>query len=101
MALAVLTIACFLSYSTSRYFPMEAFDFGKKQPKVVLAISVAIAFVALFLFSADYDFATALIIWLAAYMAILSSIVVSLKLNVKSVWLWGAFSLLAIVIDLV
>ncbi|MEL7533033.1 MAG: hypothetical protein AAFN10_17080, partial [Bacteroidota bacterium] len=100
MALAILTIACLLSYATSRYFPIESLAFVQKRQKLSLTLSVAMALLALYIFTETYDFATALIVWLTAYMTILTSVIVSLKINAKSIWLWGGLCLVSIMLDL-
>ncbi len=100
MALTTLTIACFLFYRTSRYFPMKETDLIKEHKSKILILASAIAFFSLFLFARSFDFATALMIWMIAFMTLLSAIILSVKMDQRWMWIWGALSVLFIFIDL-
>ncbi|MEM8967676.1 MAG: hypothetical protein AAGE93_14750 [Bacteroidota bacterium] len=99
MALAVLTFACLLLYATSRYFPSDKIEWIKLNRAKVTVMASIISLVSLYLFTLSYDFATALMFWLTAFMALLSAIILSVKLNSNWMWGWGVVSLLFIIID--
>ena len=101
MALAILTIACFLLYATSKYFPVADVPYVKEHKTKILLLASAISLLSLFVFSNSYDFETALMIWLVAFMTLLSAIVLSVKMNTKWVWVWGGLCVLFILIDFV
>ncbi|MEM8892923.1 MAG: hypothetical protein AAGC88_00005, partial [Bacteroidota bacterium] len=67
----------------------------------VLSLASAISFFSLYLFTFSYDLATAIIIWLVALMTLLSSVILSVKLNPKWIWVWGALCLMFVIIDFV
>ncbi|MEM9328276.1 MAG: hypothetical protein AAGA85_21590 [Bacteroidota bacterium] len=100
MALTVLTIACFLLYATSKYFPMQGMSWIDRRKGLWVGIGSAMVLLSLYLFTLSYDFATALMFWMIAFMTLLSAIVVSVKLNYKSIWVWGGVCLLFVLIDL-
>lgn len=100
MALAILVISCFSFYSTSKYFPEYGIRTGWNN-KASLFIASALALLSLVLFNLSYDFATALIFWMLAFMAILSAVILSIKMNAKWVWIWGLFCILMILVDLI
>ncbi len=100
MALAVLTLACFLLYAPSRYFPSDRVAWIKRHQVTVTVMSSALSLVSLYLFTLSYDFATSLMFWLVAFMTLLSVIILSLKLNFNWVWGWGLICLLFMIIDL-
>jgi len=100
MALALLIVSCFLIYSTSRYFPEGRFSWIKKHKITTQLTAGAICLVSLYLVSVSYDFTTALMIWMIALMTLLSSMILSVKMNQKWLWVWGGLCLLFIMIDL-
>jgi len=100
MALTTLTLACFLLYGTSKYFPIEGIEVLKEHRGKIVLLASAISLFSLFLFNRSFDFSTSLMIWMSAFMMLLSAIILSVKMNEKSVWMWGAFCLLFILIDL-
>ncbi|MEM7509491.1 MAG: hypothetical protein AAF388_01080 [Bacteroidota bacterium] len=101
MALAILTIACFLLYATSKYFPVADVHYVKEHKTKIILLASAISFLSLFVFSNSYGFETALMIWLVAFMTLLSAIILSVKMNIKWVWVWGGLCVLFILIDFV
>ena len=100
MALAVLTFACFLYYLTSKYFPIQGIVLVKDHKTKIVLLASAISLCSLYLFSRSFDFATALMIWMIAFMTLLSAMILSVKMNHKWIWLWGGLCLLFILIDL-
>ncbi|MEL6835579.1 MAG: hypothetical protein AAFP77_21435 [Bacteroidota bacterium] len=100
MALAAMTLACFLFYMTSRYFPEQDLPFVQEHKSKVRVLASAIAFISLYLFTRSFDTETAVMVWLMALMTLLSAIILSVKMNVKWIWTWGSLSLLFILIDL-
>ena len=100
MALASLTIACFLFYFTSKYFPARDREIVERHKGKLIALASAIMLVSLYLFSADHDLTTAIVVWWVALMTLLSSIILSVKMNRKWIWVWGAICILFIWIDL-
>ena len=100
MALAALTVACLLFYMTSKYFPIENNAVITKQKWLILTVASAIAFLSLYIFTTSYGFATAFVIWLIAFMTFLSAIVISVKINMKCLWIWTVLALTLLIIDL-
>ncbi|MEM6522755.1 MAG: hypothetical protein AAGF85_04985 [Bacteroidota bacterium] len=100
MALAALTIACLLFYMTSKYFPIENNEVITKQKWLIFSVASATAFLSLYIFTSSYGFATAFVIWLIAFMTFLSAIVLSVKMNIKWLWVWTGLALTLLVIDL-
>ena len=101
MALAILTFSCFLLYATSKYFPKQGIKLVDQHKKAVILMASALSLCSLFLFTFWYDFATALVCWIIAFMTLLSAIILSIKLNYKWIWVWGGLSLIFILIDIV
>lgn len=101
MALTILIIACFLLYSTSKYFPKQGIKLIDENKKLVLGIASALAIVSLFVFNTNNDFATSLVFWMIAFMTILSSIILSIKLNFKWIWVWGSICLIFLLVDFI
>lgn len=101
MALATITLACLLYYASSKYFPWyEALQLEQCKG-VLVGIASAIALLAFYLFTLEYDWATALMIWSMALMTLLCAVILSIKLNDKWIWAWGALGILFLVIELV
>jgi len=100
MALAVLTLACFLFYATSRYFPKAGLKRIKDNKRGMLIAASVLSILSLILFTLTYDFATSLVMWMVALMTVLSAIILSLKLNFRWVWIWGGLCLVFILIDI-
>lgn len=101
MALAVLTLSCFLFYATSKYFPITEIPFVKDHKTTIILLASAISLLSLYLFTWSYDFATALIIWIIAFMTLLSAMILSIKMNIKWIWIWGGLSILFILTDVI
>lgn len=100
MALAILTLACFMFYATSKYFPKQDLPQVKAYKVQLLVLASAISILSLYLFTKSSDFSTALMIWLVAFMTILSAVIISVKINFKWIWAWGIFCILSLLIDL-
>ncbi|MEM9859477.1 MAG: hypothetical protein AAF843_19140 [Bacteroidota bacterium] len=100
MALATLTIACLLFYTTSEYSPIGNNTVIAKQKWVILSVASAIAFLSFYIFIVSHGFATAIVIWTIAFMTLLSSIIVSVKMNPKWLWLWTVFCIFIMLLDL-
>jgi len=100
MALTILTIACFLLYATSKYFPRQDLTWLKDRRQVFVWIGSAASLLSLYLFTWSYDFATALMVWMITFATLLSAIVLSVKMNTRWIWVWGGFCLLFVLIDL-
>lgn len=100
MALAVLTIACMLFYASSKYFPFQDIPIVTKRKIGSIGLASAISLLSLLLFTRSLGFATALMVWMTAFMALLSAIILSVKMNRKWIWVWGVLSVLFILIDL-
>ncbi|MEM9721899.1 MAG: hypothetical protein AAGA10_21720 [Bacteroidota bacterium] len=101
MALAVLTIACFMLYSTSRFFPVQDMPIVKTHKVKVLVLASAISLFSLYLFSRSFGFETGLMIWMIAFMTLLSAVILSIKMNLKWIWVWGGLCILFMLIDIV
>jgi len=101
MALATLTLSCFMFYVTSKYFPKQGIRVIDDYKKQALLIASAFSFVSLALFTSTYDFATAFVVWLIAWITLFSAIILSIKMNFKWVWVWGSMCIIFILIDLV
>ena len=101
MALTVLIIACFLFYLPSKYFPLKVNKPLAIPKRIINSIASVGALLSLFIFTFSFDFPTALIIWLTAFMTLLSAIIISLKVSKQWVWVWGVVSLLFIIIDFI
>lgn len=99
MALATLILACLLFYSTSKYFPFEKLAIVRTRKYLVIGVACTLAFSSFYLFIIQIDFATALMIWMIAFMTILSAMIISLKISFHWIWMWGALSLFFVVID--
>ncbi|MEM9834675.1 MAG: hypothetical protein AAF944_28895 [Bacteroidota bacterium] len=99
MALAVLTLACLLLYATSRYFPSDSVAWTKRHQAKVTVMASVISLVSLYLFTLSYDFSTALMFWLIAFMTLLSAIILSVKINTNWMWVWWIICLLFIIVD--
>ena len=100
MALAVLILACFMFYGTSRYFPRQDISLLKEHKTSIMVLAGAISLLSLYLFSHRFDGATALLVWLTAFMTLLSAIILSVKMNVNWGWAWGGVCVLSILFDL-
>ena len=101
MALAILTISCLLFYSTSKYFPLQEIKWLSINRNLSIWIASALSLLSLALFTISLDFTTSLIFWMIALMTVLSAIILSVKMNVKWIWVWGGLCLLFVIIDLV
>lgn len=62
-------------------------------------IASVLALLSLFMFTYSYDFATSLVFWIIAFMTLLSAMILSLKMTLKSVWVWGGLCLTFILVD--
>jgi cell division protein FtsW (lipid II flippase) len=100
MALTALTISCFLFYATSKYFPLEDWSAFRKHKLWVNLAAGAISLLSLYLFTVSHDFSTALMTWMIALMTLLSSIVLSVKMNNRWIWVWCGLCVLFLIIDL-
>ena len=100
MALATLTISCILFYMTSKYFPVSKIEVVRKNTIKTLFVASAVLILSLYLFSIEFSFITAFVVWLIAFMTLMSLIVLSIKMNDK--WIWGGslFSISSLIIDL-
>lgn len=103
MAIALLIIASLLLYGKSKYFPDEL----KQQLNLHrLPMSLSMTVGTLLLLSAyvacayQYDLLTAGIIWALALMMIFSSLIVTIKLNPVSIYLWAVLGVITVTIDL-
>ena len=101
MALAFMILSCFLFYGTSRYFPMQDIPMLQDHQLKIIALAGAISILSLFLFARSFDLVTGFLVWMLAFMTVLSAIILSVKMNVKWVWAWGGLSILSIAIDLI
>ena len=101
MALASITIACFLFYLPSKYFPVtwKILDEVKSKKIPVMILASAFAFFALVIWSNSFGFATGLMIWVTALMTILCAMVLSLAINKKLVSLWIVVLILSLIIN--
>ncbi|MEM7575474.1 MAG: hypothetical protein AAF433_21400 [Bacteroidota bacterium] len=101
MALAILTLACGLFYASSaKYFPLREVSFLQENRRILLPLGGVVALLAFYFFYRQYDFATALMIWSVGLMALLSAIIVSVKMNQQWIWAWGALSVISLLTDL-
>lgn len=101
MALAFMILSCFLFYGTSRYFPMQDIPMLQEHKLKIIALAGAISLLSLFLFARSFDLVTGFLVWMLAFMTILSGIILSLKMNTKWIWAWSSLSILSIIIDLI
>ena len=101
MALAILIVSCVVLYSTSKYSPIRRVLLIEKDKKLTITVACVILLLSFFFFSTYYDFTTALVVWLISFMTILSAVVLSIKMNVKWIWIWGGFCILMILVDLI
>lgn len=100
MALTILTIACFLLYASSKYFPPHGIDLLKGKQKILITIGSALAFLSLILISNADGFATGFTVWLIAFMTLLSAMIISMKLSFKWTWVWAGVCMIFILTDL-
>lgn len=101
MALATLTLACLLLYATSKYFPIRKIKVIDDHRTKVILLAGAISLFSLYLFSRSFDFSTALMVWTVAFMTLLSAVILSVKMNAHSIWVWGGLCFLFILIELI
>lgn len=101
MAPATLTLACLLLYATSKYFPIREIGIIDDHRNKIILLAGAVSLFSLYLFSRSFDFPTALMVWMAAFMTLLSAVILSVKMNLYSIWVWGGLCLLFIVIELI
>jgi hypothetical protein len=100
MALAILTISCFMFYMVSKYFPIQGIKLVTDNKKAVLVLASTLSLFSLYLFTISYDISTSIVLWMIATMTLLSAIVLSVKLNFKTVYLWGVVCILFVILDL-
>ncbi|MEM6763809.1 MAG: hypothetical protein AAF824_15790 [Bacteroidota bacterium] len=100
MALAVLIVACILLYATSRYFPVQDIQLVRKHKNIILVLASAISLLSLYIFSTSFRFETALMIWLVAFMTLLSAVILSVKMSIKWIWMWAGLCILFILWDI-
>ncbi|MEM9981923.1 MAG: hypothetical protein AAF734_05465 [Bacteroidota bacterium] len=100
MALTVLILACLLSYTTSRYFPKHNVTWVKENRVIVQVLANGLLLLSLWLLTFDYNGAAAFIIWLIAWMTVLSALILTTKLSLKWLYLWGMVSVLLLIIDI-
>ncbi|MEM1135067.1 MAG: hypothetical protein AAGI07_04460 [Bacteroidota bacterium] len=99
MSLATLIISCLLLYSTSKYFPSNSPLRFEKSRKEIIIISIFLLFISFWALTNHYDAITSVVIWLAALMTILSSVILTIKLNIKWLYVWGSLCVLSLIID--
>ncbi len=103
MALTLLIIACFLLYLPSRYFPVSEnihMKIGKQRIKIMSG-AVMLLMLSLTAFTWTYDGLTAFTVWLIALMTTLSALILTVKLNPKWLYGWGALCVLFVITDLI
>lgn len=100
MALTILTIACFLFYASSKYFPDHGIALLQWKQKTLILIASALALLSLFIMDSTDGFATAFTVWLVAFMTLLSAVIISIKLSLKWTWVWAGVCLVFILTDL-
>ncbi|MEM0939212.1 MAG: hypothetical protein AAF600_04735 [Bacteroidota bacterium] len=101
MALAILTIACLLLYATSKYFPKQEIKWIDQNKKTILWTATALAILSLIILNLANDFGTSLVFWMIAFMTILSAVILSVKMNIKWIWVWGGLCVIFLLIDVV
>ena len=101
MALTVLIIACFLLYSTSRYFtgPSPLRLVGAR--KTVTIISILLLVISFWLLALDYDTTTTIFIWIISLMTILSSIILTIKLTINWLYVWVGICGVLLMLDFI
>ncbi|MEL7002535.1 MAG: hypothetical protein AAFN93_07345 [Bacteroidota bacterium] len=101
MALAILIISGILFYSTSKHFPLQGIaDVVNQNRNWVLIIASAFTIFSLYVFTISYDFATSFVLWVIAFITILSAVIPSVKVNTKWIWVWAGMALLLVIIDI-
>ena len=85
---------------TSKYFPVSKIEVVRKNTIKTLFVASAVLILSLYLFSIEFSFITAFVVWLIAFMTLMSLIVLSIKMNDKWIWGWSLFSISSLIIDL-
>lgn len=101
MALTILTLACFLYYASSRYFPEHNIALLKDKQKILILVASALALISLFIMSSTDGFATGFTVWLIASMTLLSAVIISIKLSFSWTWFWGGVCFVFILTDFI
>ena len=101
MALTLLTISCVLFYSTSKYFPKHGVKGVEGKEKWIRIVASTFSFLSLYFFTYSYDLSTSLVFWMVAFLTLLSSIILSIKMNVRWIWVWGSLCVFFILIDFI
>jgi len=86
---------------TSKYFPLDEnsrLSIKKSKTEITL-VAVGLLCTSLYFFSRNYAIATALVIWIFAFVAILSTLIITMKFNVKWIYVWGILCILFLTID--
>ncbi|MEL6673060.1 MAG: hypothetical protein AAFR61_12740 [Bacteroidota bacterium] len=99
MALALMILACFSFYGTSRYFPHQEFPGLLERKQLLFILASVMSISSLFLFTRNFDGVTGFFVWLVAFMTILSAVIPTVKMNIKWSWAWGAICVGAMIVD--
>ncbi|MGD1840436.1 MAG: hypothetical protein ACFB0B_06005 [Thermonemataceae bacterium] len=100
MALTALILACLLSYTTSRYFPARGIAWVRDYKATMLGLAGVLLLLSLWLFTFDYDGATAFIIWLIAWMTVLCTLMLTVKFSLKWLYVWSVIGVFSFIIDI-
>lgn len=104
MAILTTCLLSFLLYGTSKYFPesLATIQENLKKRKLLTRITALILMIlAIWFFSFSFDFVTAIVVFATTFMLVLSSLIISLKLNPQSWIAWLVICLGAIFINFI
>ncbi|MEM6264654.1 MAG: hypothetical protein AAGI38_19235 [Bacteroidota bacterium] len=103
MAVALTFLASLLLYGTSRYFPEELSWVHKpltKYDSLAVLMGTALLFLSLWFFAQEYRMLTACVIWAVVVATVLSSLVISVKISPKSLFIWSGFAVVIAIVDI-
>lgn len=102
MIILLLLIASYLFYMASRYFPVSRLTYKIKRSKNLLkSMASLLVLAAWWLLCLEYEAFSAVIYLLFAMGALLSALVISLKLGPKWNYVWAAIGILFLLFDFI
>ena len=102
MSILTTFLAGFLLYGTSRYFPESLHAFQRylvARKLLTRTLGILLMVVAVLMFSFHYTWGTAIIVFTATFITVLSLLIVSLKLSRYALIGWVAVIVVAVLIE--
>lgn len=102
MGVILVFIGSLLLYAKSKHFP-EFLNFvgirARQKPVLTRAVAYIAFLLSILIFTVQFDFATALVIFMITVMLTLGLMIILLPLNQKYVYLFAGLSLVVVVIE--